>query len=137
MSRALKEYKLWVAMKQRCYNPNAPGYCRYGARGITVCEEWRDSFAAFYRDMGSRPPGKSLDRRDNNGPYALWNCLWSTRYEQMANSRSAVLVVVGGERVPVAEAQRKLGLGRNVLSTRVIRKGETYQEAVDYYANRI
>ncbi|HUT18597.1 MAG TPA: AP2 domain-containing protein, partial [Anaerolineae bacterium] len=49
------EYTAWRSMKLRCYNPDRPGFHRYGGRGIKVCQRWLDSFAAFYEDVGDRP----------------------------------------------------------------------------------
>ena len=81
-------YGTWSNMKQRCYNPNTPRYAHYGGRGITVCNEWRDSFPQFLSDMGERPEGTSLDRIDVNGDYTPDNCRWATKIEQNLNRRA-------------------------------------------------
>ena len=81
-----KTYKSWANMIQRCTNSKSTWFHRYGGRGVVVCEEWLD-FSNFYRDMGDRPTGLSLDRIDNDGDYTPSNCKWSTPKEQ-ANNRS-------------------------------------------------
>ena len=81
------EYQAWVNMRARCYNPSATQYADYGGRGIQVCEEWRDSFSAFYESLGPRPDGTSLDRIDNSGNYTPANCRWADRATQNANKR--------------------------------------------------
>ena len=80
-------YKLWTAMKSRCYSSNRLDFKHYGGRGITVCNEWLD-FETFARDMGDPPSDlHSLDRIDSNGNYELSNCRWATQSEQIANRR--------------------------------------------------
>lgn len=79
-------YTTWISMNQRCYNPKASSYEYYGARGITVCRAWRESFVAFYRDMGEPPTSQhSIGRRDSNQGYSLSNCRWETPIEQNRN----------------------------------------------------
>lgn len=79
-------YISWSNMHSRCLNPSNERYRDYGGRGIVICDEWED-FRNFYWEMGDKPKGRTLDRIDNDGPYAGWNCRWATPSEQRYNQR--------------------------------------------------
>lgn len=104
------EYRTWVDMRRRCHQPQRPDYKNYGDRGIYVCEEWRASFEAFFRDMGPRPEGHTIDRLQNDGPYSKQNCVWAPRKLQERNKRSNRFVQIDGRRMTVAEAAETYGL---------------------------
>lgn len=78
----------WKSMKNRCMCATSPDHAEYGARGIKVCERWM-KFENFLADMGERPTGMTLDRRNNDGNYEPGNCKWSTAKEQANNRRPA------------------------------------------------
>lgn len=84
-------YNRWTNMKHRCLNPNNTSYKYYGGRGITVCEEWRNDFQAFYDYVSKLPhfgeKGYSLDRINNDGNYEPGNVRWATAKEQANNRR--------------------------------------------------
>ena len=95
--RHLPEYNIWRGMLDRCYNKETAAYPRYGGRGITVSDEWKESFEAFYRDMGPRPSkNHSVDRKDNDKGYCKDNCRWATYEEQNNNKRSSVFYEING-----------------------------------------
>lgn len=82
------EYRAWYGMIQRCHNSKNQDYHHYGGRGIKVCEMWRNSFIAFYEDMGDKPSARhSIERNNVDGNYEPSNCRWATQQEQMRNIR--------------------------------------------------
>lgn len=93
----MSERKSWETMKRRCFNPNYQNYKYYGGRGITVCEKWRNSFLAFYQDMGPKPtPKHTLDRIDVNKGYEPSNCRWATQLDQARNKRNITMLEIDG-----------------------------------------
>lgn len=82
------EYRNWKSMIRRCENENTKDFAYYGARGIKVCERWRESFEWFLSDMGERPsPKHTIDRMNVNDDYCPDNCVWATQSTQIINRR--------------------------------------------------
>lgn len=116
---ACKTYRIWMDMKWRCTNPKWWLYRYYGARGITVCDRWMESFANFFDDMGRRPAGMQLDRIDNMKGYSKENCRWATRAEQQHNTRKTRNLTYQGRTQPMGVWARELGMGQNVIGSRL------------------
>lgn len=115
-------YRIWDAMRRRCSDPNNPGYKWYGAKGIRVCDKWQ-KFAGFFEDMGVRPPGLTIERRDSHGNYEKDNCEWATVTKNLRN-RSCVKLSMkiareirkAGEVIHNnAEIGRMFGVGRELV----------------------
>jgi hypothetical protein len=120
MARSSEHYA-WTNMVQRCTNPNRQDFTSYGGRGISVCDKWRDSFEAFFADMGERPsPQHSIDRFPNNdGNYEPGNVRWATKHQQMQNTRATRLITFNGETMGLNAWAKKLGLNKESLRTRL------------------
>jgi hypothetical protein len=127
-----KEYNAWAAARSRCTNQNHPCFQSYGGRGIYMCDEWSNSFEAFLEDMGEAPWGLELERVDNDGPYAKWNCKWATRSEQSSNQRRWIrgAFTYQGQSVTLADVVRRTGLHRASIQRRMRVYGDTLDDAV-------
>lgn len=82
-------YRIWGGIKQRCLNPNNKDYKNYGARGITIYDEWLKDYAVFREwALGNGYSDElSIDRVDVDGNYEPNNCRWATKSVQASNTR--------------------------------------------------
>ena len=120
----LPEYTVWTTMKARCYNASSIQYKDYGGRGISICDQWRNDFAAFYRDMGPRPTRHhSIDRIDNDGHYELANCRWTIRLVQCRNKRNTKRYELDGVSKTLAEFSEDYGIDKKIVKNRVKKLG--------------
>lgn len=119
--RGLPEYQIWLTMKQRCHNPKNKRYPLYGARGITVCQEWRKSFQAFLDYLGPRPSKSlQLDRIDNNKGYEPGNVRWATQVQQVRNRRNNKRYSFQGKNLLIVEWAEETGIPLAVLRSRIL-----------------
>lgn len=129
--RNAPEYGIWQGMRRRCSSPSEPAYERYGGAGITVCDRWRESFEAFYEDMGPRPsPEYSLDRHpDRHGDYEPGNCRWATHREQTLNRDVTLLITFQDETHALTEWVEILGINYYTLWSRLYERGWDVEKA--------
>jgi hypothetical protein len=112
-------YVVWRGMMQRCYNPKAVNYDRYGGRGITVCERWH-SVGNFILDMPPRPSEHhTLERVKNEEGYSPSNCRWATNKEQSRNRRNNRFMVFEGKRFSLVEWAEITGINAKAISHRL------------------
>jgi len=116
-----REHTSWSGMIQRCHNPDNPSYDRYGARGIVVCDRWRNSFAEFLKDMGDCPSGHTIERVNNEGPYSPENCVWATPTTQNRNRRSSLRLTLNGVTRTASEWAVVLNIKPPTLYSRIAR----------------
>lgn len=111
-------YTVWKSMRQRCLNPKNAAWPSYGGRGISICERW-NSFPNFLSDMGVRPPGLTLERKDNGSGYEPDNCKWATRSEQGRNKRNSRIYTVQGVTGFIDELALHFHLDRSTIYRRL------------------
>ena len=130
--KGTKLYEVWCSMKARCYNPTSKSYSRYGGRGITICDEWRNSFIVFKKWAMSHgyKEGLSIDRIDNNEGYSPDNCRWATTTQQANNKRTTLFIEHNGERKTLHEWAKVLGIKPHTLYHRIYKLGWTIERAL-------
>lgn len=125
-----KLYHIWSDMKSRCYCETEPNYRKYGARGITVCKEWQDSYTSFLEWANANgydetlPRGIcTLDRIDVNGNYCPENCRWITHKQQQNNKTNNCLIEYNGETHTITEWSELLNINVHTIRGRLFSLG--------------
>lgn len=129
-------YNAWLGMNQRCHLENHTSYQYYGAKGITVCDEWRASFNQFVIDMGPKPDGDmTLDRIKNNLGYSPSNCRWvsmstnrknrppSKPYDQISNAELATIRSMRESGARIADIATTLGRSATTITSNLKKMG--------------
>lgn len=128
-------YYSWASMKSRCICKTNEEYPNYGGAGITVCERWL-VFENFLADMGERPVGTTLDRKDTLGNYEPSNCRWATDAEQCRNRSSSIWIEYAGAKHTLKEWSDLLGIPYARLYKRVVVRGWDIAKAFEYPAQQ-
>lgn len=124
---------VYYDMLKRCHNPKDSNYDRYGKRGITVCDEWRNDCKVFYKwakDNGYKA-GLQLDRIDNDGNYEPNNCRWVSARENGLNKRNTLYITYKGKRKPLSDWAMEKGLNYDTLKDRIYRYGWSVERALE------
>lgn len=119
-------------IKERCYNQNAKSYPRYGGRGIVMCDEWLNDFSAFEKwclENGYKPE-LQIDRIDNDGPYAPWNCRFATNKENSQHKGSTRYYTYIGETKNLSQWCSEIGIPFSTVCARIDRFGWSFDKAI-------
>ena len=127
-----KIYNTWNSMKARCFNPKSCSYKRYGARGITVCEEWKNSFEEFYSwsIQNGYNENLTIERIDNNGNYCPENCKWISQKQQCRNRRTNIEFEYMGEKHILIEWCEILNLDYKFIHNRIYKMGWSFEKSI-------
>lgn len=125
-------YNIWSKMKARCTNPNDVSFYNYGARGISICDDWANSFDLFkeWAIWAGYEDNLEIDRIDNNGNYCPENCRWANDDLSSQNRRSAFIVTYEGEQMPLSVLCKKLNL-KYLLIYKRLKRGWTINQAIN------
>lgn len=112
-----RTYSIWKHMKQRCYNSKSTNYKDYGARGIKICDEWKNSFESFHEWAieNGYSDDLTIDRINVNGDYEPNNCRWATEKEQQNNKRISRIVEIDGVKKTIAQWSEETGVNWDTI----------------------
>ena len=131
-------YGIWTHMKSRCYNPKTPDYRNYGARGITVCDEWKNDFVEFlyWALKHGWQMGLTIERVDYDRGYAPDNCTWIPMGEQSKNRRTVRRITHNGETHTISEWAKIVGINRRTLERRLSSSTYSVERALTEPTNK-
>ncbi|MCQ2270959.1 MAG: hypothetical protein MJZ52_07020 [Bacteroidales bacterium] len=129
--RKTRLYRIWSNIKTRCHNQNDKHFSQWGARGVTMCEEWKNDFKSFYDWAMSNGYSDDLtiDRIDNNGNYEPSNCRWTSYKEQNQNKRNVIILEYDGKSMSATAWAKELNIGHDTIRQR-FHKGWTVEECL-------
>lgn len=128
-----KLFRTWNGIKRRCYYTKDKSYPDYGGRGITICDEWKDDFIAFYNwamENGFND-SLSIERINVDGNYNPQNCRWATAKEQANNRRSCVMISYNGKTQNLTKWCEELDLNYKRVHNRMFKKGWDFEKAIN------
>lgn len=130
--RNTRIYGIWCRMKQRCYNPNSIDYKEYGGRGISVAEEWKNSFENFmeWSVISGYSDNLTIDRKDNERGYSPDNCQWVSRSIQSNNKRNNRKISFNGKIQNISEWAKETGISRATIAKRIDILGWSVEDAL-------
>lgn len=131
--RHTRIYEIWCGIKKRCYNKNDKNYPKYGGRGISVCEEWKNDFSIFFSWAISHgyKDNLTIDRINNNGNYEPNNCRWITHAEQQRNRTNNIFIEKDGIKKTLSEWALEMNINPKVAYQRYKRNIDT-QKNIDF-----
>lgn len=125
-------YTIWNSIKQRCYTKSCTSYKRYGARGISMCDEWKNNYMEFYNwaIQNGYSDNLTIDRIDTNGNYEPSNCRWATYKEQANNTRKIKRYTFNGETHTPREWEEIVGIRWQTIRYRIKILGWSVEKAL-------
>jgi hypothetical protein len=124
-------YRIYQAMKNRCYNPKNKAYKSYGGREITICDRWLESFENFYEDMGECPQGYSIERKDVDSDYEPNNCEWILINDQGLNKTSNRFITFEGQTKCLSQWAEEKNILAATIADRIDKRGWSLDKALN------
>ena len=117
----LRLYRIWTGIKQRCYNEKYNDYKDYGAKGVIMCEDWKNNYESFYiwAINNGYSDSLSIDRIDTTGNYEPNNCRWADDETQANNKRNTLYFNIDGEKKSLHQICQEKGVDKTLIYSRL------------------